>query len=163
MKGKKKKGTKGKESILDIDLLKLEHEWVHHPRLMEKYSDKAANARLDQKVFKSSLEVYSAELYIKIRRKAESNDVKVTETAIKSLMVMDKGLQSRNGQLLELEHRVDILQGMIASIIDRRRALQDLVELHGQQYFSAPRSPKNDREYGAEATKKAARKPYDIS
>lgn len=166
MKKKKKQAKEErvgeKESVLDIDLLNLEKDWVHHPRLMEKYSNKVANARLDQKVFKSSLEVYSAELYIKIRKKATEQDAKPSETTIKSLIAMDKGMKSRNSQLFELEHRVDILQGMVASIVDRRRALEKLVDLHGQQYFSAPRSPQNDREYGAEATKKAARKSYDI-
>lgn len=167
MKDKKKKKELKKinldgYSILHFDLSKLEQEWVEQPKLFFVYSEKLADARYHLDNMKSRLEVYEAETALEIRsspNKYGYTEKAPTETAIKQIIVAKKKHQKGEELIRTAKHAVDVLDGMVKSLDQRKKALEKAVDLYGQQYFSMPREPDSVSGFDHDSKKKAARKP----
>jgi len=142
------------ESVLEINQLRLDEEWVNQPKLYLEYAAKLADARRDLDLSKSELELTVAELDADIRADPEGHDIgeKVTENAIKNCIPTLKRYQVANNALIDAKHKVDVLQAFVNALDHRKRALENLVDLHGQSYFAEPRARKEeDREAMTEA------------
>ena len=127
-------------SFTDIDLSRLEEEWVRQPKLFGKYSAKLADAKKDLSEAKATEEVVEAEIKRRIRRNPQKYGVnKVTEPAIKEAMILHPNYQSAVAAVTEAKHAVDVLEGLVNTLEHRKRTLENLVTLHGQNYFSKPR------------------------
>jgi hypothetical protein len=56
-----------------------------------------------------------------------------------------------------LKYEAEVLQGAVNAVDHRKDALENLVRLHGLQYFAGPKVPRNlseEREYREEQQKK---------
>lgn len=142
-----KKETESKESKkedilrIEIDPLRLDTEWRDQPSQFLFWSEKLAEARLIVDVCKSSLEVAKAELDKDIRNNPEEFDLpKLTETVIANTII----LQPKYARHLKLFNEARYDQGMIQAAVDgldqRKRALENLVTLHGMNYFAEPKA-----------------------
>lgn len=129
--------------FLDIDLLNLEVECQHQPKRFKKWSDILADAKRDHSQADADLDLVKAELDLEIRDDPNRYGLgKVTASAmaaaIKTRLPTMKRYKRALRRLINAKHRVDVLEGTVKALDDRKKQLGHLVQLHGQQYFAAP-------------------------
>lgn len=133
--------------ILEIDLDSLDEEWVNQPQLYYAYAKRLADARQKLDESKSEFELTKAELEKAIRDDPEKFDMpKVTEAAVKSCILTQDEYNNARTAVSEASHRVDVLQAVVIALEHRKRALEKLVDLHGQSYFAEPKASRSSRE-----------------
>ena len=47
--------------------------------------------------------------------------------------------------MISTKHKVDVLQVVVDALDHRKKALENLVTLHGMSYFASPKAPKEIR------------------
>ena len=132
------------EKDMTIDESALDVEWLDQPRLMLRYAKHAAKTRLEVERVKEKLDIVRAELDKKIRMDPEAFEiVKLTETFITSTILTQKEYQEANEEYLEAVYESNMAQGAVRAIDGKKTALENLVRLHGQQYFAGPSVPRD--------------------
>lgn len=130
------------ELRLEIDEFQLVEEWMGQPQLMLEWSEHYANAVHDTDRAKAALEVAKAEADREIRESpAEFGLTKATETTVPGAVLEQAAVKAKTKAYHAAKHRQAVLGGAVAAIEDRRRALQKIVDLHGQEYYSTPNAP----------------------
>lgn len=133
------------ESALDIELLE-------QPQLMMKYTKIEAQAEKELAVKKEDLDILISELDQQIRQSPEDYDLeKVTEKALMSIIHSDDSYKAANAEVIDANYHLKMARGAVRAVDARKQSLQDLVKLHGQQYFAGPSVP---RDITAEALKR---------
>jgi len=129
------------DDLLNMDEHNLDEMWLNQPRLYHKYAKKLANAKQHLEEEKAELELCKAELDRDIRSEpGQFNLEKITENVVSSTIIIQDKYQQRQAEVIDLKHQVDILQAAVTTLDHRKRALENLVSLHGQDYFSSPRA-----------------------
>jgi hypothetical protein len=109
---------------------------------MVKYSRKLAEAKLERDLHKEALEFTRADLDRKIREDPDKYGlVKVTESALSSTILLNEKYQEKSSNFHDANFEVNLLQGVVNAVEQRKSALENLVRLHGQNYFSGPSVP----------------------
>jgi len=144
MSKKKKKNTVAAEldefDFFDLDQNRLDEEWLIQPKLYFQHALLLAAAKETVDRFKSRLDVIAAELDQDMRADPEKYDMeRVSEASIKAAICLQDDHEEATKDLARAKHRVDVLQAVINALEHRKRALEGLVTLHGQNYFSTPR------------------------
>lgn len=128
-------------SLFAIDEKNLVEEWEKQPELFLRYSMKLADARRELDEEKAALSVVNAELDRDIRENPEEHGVgKVTDASVKAAIPLNARYQKQERNVRDVKHRVDILSAYVDALDQRKKALEKIVDLHGQQYWSVPRS-----------------------
>lgn len=128
-----------KDDFLEIDQHALDKEWLSQPKKVFKYAQDLAHARKTLDEAKTELDLAEAELDKTIRNDpGEFGIEKLTEKTVQAAIKEQKEYQAAQKELLEAKHAVDILAAAVNALEHRKRALESLVTLHGQQYFSSP-------------------------
>lgn len=128
-------------SFLEIDHDSLDEEWLSQPELFHKYSTKEAwyERRLDEA--KAELDVTKAELDKNIRSKPDVYGVKkVTDKAVEAAMVLRDNYQDALEAVTLAKYNYNIARAARIALDQRKVALENLVKLHGQNYFSNPKA-----------------------
>jgi hypothetical protein len=143
----------------ELDLLQLEVYWVKQGRLAGKYYKKLAKARKRLDDAKSKLELVEAQVARDIRSDPEEYgiDSKVTEKAIEAAVIMSKAYREVVAEVNQATYEVGLVNANCTEIEHRKRSLEKLVDLHGQDYFAEPRASENSHEAVEEFTKRKAR------
>jgi hypothetical protein len=129
-----------KKNILIIDKTRLDEEWERQPELMFDFCKKLADASNVMDKVKSLLEVTKAELAVQARRDPKSYlKTKATESSISEYVNSHPKIKQLLNKLYIAKHRKELLAGMVSALEQRKSALERLVSLHGQSYFSEPR------------------------
>lgn len=145
--------------VLEIDQMRLDEEWVGQPRLYLKYAKLVADARRDLDMAKGEFDLTKAELDKDIRTSPEEYDIeKVSEKAIENCIVTQKRYVAANNAVIEAKHAVDVFSAFERALDHRKRALENLVDLHGQSYFATPRASGTNSEDMQEAEERVIRK-----
>jgi len=146
------------EQDKQIDPDALDIEWLNQPNLFYKYSDalnEAMNRRNDLKLHveaaKEEVDRVKAELDLAIREDPEEYGLsKVTETAVTSTILTQPELQaaqkkyySSKEALNDAQAEVNKLFTAVNTMEEKKVALEQLVRLLNQQYFSTPVEPRN--------------------
>jgi len=132
------------EKDIKIDEDSLDLEWLDQPALFMKYARHLAQARRTQDEAKQEIDVVSADIDRQIREKPEDFDiVKVTEGAIKSALLTEPDYQIAYKKYLDAKYEADMASNAVQAFNQRKDALENLVRLHGQQYFAGPRLPRD--------------------
>jgi hypothetical protein len=129
------------EDDLKINMLSLHTEWNEQPRLFMKYSMLLADKRDELSRAEQSADVERAEADKRARARHAGDEKKPTEGVINSEVLTDSGYKQKADKLLNVKHEVDILQAAVRAFDQRKDALENLVRLHGQQYFAGPQVP----------------------
>lgn len=159
---KKKKVTKtSTDSFLEIDEDNLDREWLGQSALYCKYAQRAARERFKVDEAKARLDVVRAKLDKAIRSDPGEFDLeKVTESQVSNTILLQPDYEDALKAVHEAQYDVRMVEAAVGALDQRRKALENLVYLHGQQYWSTPRA--ND-ETSAEAiediTRKGTRRP----
>ena len=122
------------EHDLEIDQFNLDREWVQQPNLFMKYSQAAAEADAEVKQLHEKLKVLRSELILESRTEGGAKNANEQEAYYRTKPAFKKLKQ----KLIESEHEAQILQSTVFAFQQRKQALENLVKLHGQQYFSDP-------------------------
>lgn len=135
--------------VLAIDRSKLDEEWENQAEVVFDYGEKQAEARADLAEEEDAFEAIKAELDKAIRDNPESYGCsKVTEPAIRLCIANQAEYQTAKDRLRRAKFRVDMLTAMLIALDHKKKALEHMVILHGQQYFASPRSRnQEDREH----------------
>lgn len=135
------------EDIFEIDMYELDREWVRQPKLFFNFARQLADAREQVERSKAEMDVVKAEMDQEIRNSPEDYDIgKVTEAAITAAIAMSKEMKQAQSEFIRAKHNADILQGAVNALEHRKSALERLVSLHGQNYFSTPVADSDGRE-----------------
>ena len=133
------------KDIFNIDPNCLDVEWVGQPKLFYKHAEKLADARLELATSKAELDVVAAELDQEIRNDPAVFGLdKVTETTVRTAITLNKRHRSKLKAFNNNKHTVDLLQSVISALDHRKAALENMVRLHGQNYFSTPQATTED-------------------
>lgn len=128
-----------KKSFTEIDLARLEEECLRQPKLYNKYSKMLADAKLDLAEAKAECEVAEASVKTEIRESPTKHGItKITESVVNEHMVMSEHYQHALQRMNQAKHKVDVLDAVINTLEHRKRMLENLVTLFGQNYFSKP-------------------------
>jgi len=128
---------KEERGFLDIDLNRLEEEWIGQPILYLKWAEDLADALRDADQTKINLDVTRAEVDLRIRQdptKYRIPEGKATEAAIKSRILKHAKVIEGQKKVLDAAHRVRILQAAVTALEHRKRALTKEADLFAAKY-----------------------------
>jgi hypothetical protein len=149
------------KDIFNIDQTQLDKEWVEQPKLFFEYAVMLADERSNLERRKAQADLVRAELDKQIREDPVKFGLgsKLTETAINNTITENSQMQKANTKIRLAKHRVDVFQAAVNALDQRKSALERLVSLHGQNYFSQPTVTDNEkaRDYVDNIKKKKAR------
>jgi len=130
------------ENDIQIRQDELEMEWLDQPSLMFKYAKNAAEMRRFLDLSKEKLDLAKAEIDKEIRTNPEKFGIeKITETVVANSMLATLKYKKANEEFLNAKYEVDVAQAAVVAMSQRKDALENLVRLHGQQYFAGPKVP----------------------
>ena len=148
------------DSFFEIDVNRLDEEWVNHPKLAYQYYKEYEDKKLDLAEAQSELEVVAAGISSIIRKSPVKFGLAKTptETSIHKTVIRKKKYRQALRVVNKLEREVGILRAATKALDHRKSALERLVSLHGQNYFSVPQAKDEDsREVVSDIEKNAAR------
>ena len=142
----------------EIDLHNLHEEWVSQVRMYRHYAEKLANARCQYEHAKTDKDgaekdqkLIGAEVDLEIRRNSPDKYglEKLTEKTVENLVLTHKRYKSVQDEVfrfqriaIDLGYKVGMLEATIKTLDNRKKALEDTVQLRQSDYFSEPRPPR---------------------
>lgn len=127
---------------LDIDPLRLDDELIGQPQQRGQFGELHADALKDLDDAKANLSVAEAEADRDIRENPADYGIdKLSEARISAAVTLHPAVKVALKRVNEAKYKLNVLQAAIDGLEHRKRALSDLVTLHGQDYFAAPRMP----------------------
>jgi hypothetical protein len=132
------------EKDVTIDESALDVEWLAQPKLMLTYGNHAAEKRKEVDLAKEKLDVVKAELDRKIRENPEIFGLpKITETVVQNTIIIQPEYKKASENYIETKYELDMAMSAVRAIDQKKQALENLVRLHGQQYFAGPKVPRD--------------------
>ncbi|HPT36503.1 MAG TPA: hypothetical protein PK309_08250 [Bacillota bacterium] len=145
--------------LFDLDPNKLDKHCLDQPKLVLEWGIKLAEAKDFYDRAKAALDVAQAEAHQEIAANPEQFDLaKPTVDAIKSAVARHEDVQVAVERLQRAKHKVDLLQAVMTALDNRKRSIEGLIQLHGQEYFSVPVVSSANRERMSEETKNQVRR-----
>lgn len=130
---------------VSIDPDSLDVEWIAQPNLYIKYAEALAIAKRELEEVRTKLEVTEASLDNDIRSNYKAylgEHAKSTESSIRSALVQQPDYQNGITEVNKAKHAVEILSAVVKAFDHKKVALENLVRLHGQNYFAGPTEPR---------------------
>jgi len=147
-----------REIEVSIDANELDRAWVDQPLHFLRASTALADARKEMDEAKNGWDLLQAELSKAIRQDpVEYGIEKITEAQVASTTIMQSEYAQAQRDFLNAKHKVDIYGALVGALDQKKRALEKLVDLHGQQYFSRPNAPVTQREVMEEVVRRDVR------
>ena len=151
--------AKTEKRTFQIDPDRLDEEWINQPDLFHGFAVELAQNRLEVESLKNELELIEARLDRDVRERPKRYDVdKISENAIHAVVVQQKTYQTALQALNQAKYRLDISQAAVTACDHRKKALENMVYLHGQNYFATPRAKGESGEKMREHVKTSSRR-----
>jgi len=132
------------ERDMYIDCDSLDVEWLEQSMLMMRYSTYEADKEREKDLAKEALDLVKADLDRNIRENPDKYGIaKPTETAISNTIISQEEYKEAYHKFLNIQYEYNIAKSATRAVAQRKDALENLVRLHGQQYFAGPRVPRN--------------------
>lgn len=146
------------EQDIQIDPTALDVEWVQQASLVLKYNRLVTEWERTVERSKRNLDVITAELDSKIRKNPDKYGLdKVTETGVAWAVKVQPEYEEAYTEYLEARYEASMAQAASRALQDKRSALENLVRLHGQNYFAGPNLPREiDQEWGKKQAQKVS-------
>lgn len=140
---------------IQIDQDNLDLEWMDQPGLIMKYAEALADAKDELDRLKREEQIIRSEIALDVRQDPKAYDItdKLTEAMVKEAVECSEEVDEIFKKILKKSHEVAILGGAVKSIDVKKTALENLVRLHGQNYFSSPRTNQEGAEVLDESKK----------
>lgn len=132
---------------IEIDPTQLDREWLQQPDLFLAVAEEEAACARDVAVMEEHLAQVEAELALDIRANPKDYDAPegarggVTDSICTALITLQPKYQGCKKALTEARYKYDRARAAARAFDHRRSALERLVALHGQNYFSSPKNP----------------------
>lgn len=132
------------EQDVRIDEKMLEVEWLRQASLTYNYAKHHAHTKKQYDLAKENLELVKAQLDKEIRTNPEKYDIaKVTESVVQATILQQEDYKEASNELIEARYEIGIASAALSAIETKKSALENLVRLHGQQYFAGPSVPRD--------------------
>ena len=126
--------------LVDRDTLDI--SWEKHPMMCFAYSVALAEARQKVNNLKREHKIMLAETILDVKQNPRDYDLplKPTVDQVKSAAECDVQCEGLWISLVDAEHESDLLAAAVKSLDSKKSAMESLVKLHGQSYFSNPQT-----------------------
>lgn len=147
-----------------IDWDHLHFEWARQADLTHDYGVELADAKLKVDKAKERLDIAKAKAFLKA-----TEEVKSPVDKIKAVAELDSNYIQAVQEHNQAKHELGLVQAAYDAVTQtKRKALEALVSLHGQQYWSAPVEPRDyeqwcGKRFGEESQQKTASKATEAS
>lgn len=132
------------EKDVSIDDSALDVEWLQQANLTLKYCQLEAEASKQVDEAKAALDIIKADLDKDIRSDPDSWGLpKITEGAIQNAITASTKYKEAEETLRNAHYELNMVKAAVRAIYIKKDALENLVRLHGQQYFAGPRIPRD--------------------
>jgi hypothetical protein len=133
------------EKDLHIDSEQLDVECLKQSEIFFKWAQRSIEAKGMVDQAKLSLEVIEAQLQMEARKKPHRFGLpeKVTEAGIQAAVQLNSRYQEAHSLYLKMRDDSTMLDKAVAAMEMKKRMLEQLIVLHGQQYFAGPREPRD--------------------
>lgn len=133
------------EKDIKIDESALDLEWLDQPQLFMKYASHSAEKSMELDLAKEALDLEKAELDRQIREDPERFGIpgKLTETIVTNTIITQPGYKKALKKVNEARFEYEISRAAVSAMHTKKDALENLVRLHGMQYFAGPRMPRD--------------------
>lgn len=134
------------EDDLRIDHNALDIEWINQPNLLMKYSEELAYAEKKVSKLHEELKVVRSEL---IKEANDDPEVvlgagkKAKDSLVEAYYRAHPRHRRIKTEMIDAEFEKAILYSAVVSLQHRKIALENLVRMHGQQYFAGPQAPRD--------------------
>lgn len=143
------------EFDIRIDETQLDVEWLEQPALTFKYGKLVTHLESMMNQAKEAMDLVRAELDISIRKKpSEYGLEKLTEDAIKNVIMLQDSFNEAQEELAEATYEYKVARNALDAVMVRKSALENLVRLHGANYFAGPSVPHDLEELAENKRKK---------
>ena len=132
------------EQDIRIDPDSLDVEWLEQPSLAMKYNRNAAEAKRSLDLAKEKLDITRAELDKEIRTNPKKFGLeKTTDAIVVNMIPAQESYKEANAEFIKAKYDADIALSAVYAINQRKEALENLVKLHGMNYFAGPKVPRD--------------------
>lgn len=145
-------------SFLRIDQGRLDREWLRQPELYHTHARNLAEAKLKLEEAESSFDATKAELTLDIYERPSAYDLdKATKDTVEAALIKCKQFQAAAKAVRQARYELELLNATVKALEHKKRALENLVTLHGQDYFSEPRASGEAKEQFEQDAKRRVR------
>lgn len=149
------------EKDLKIDVDSLDVEWADQADLAIKYCRYYANCVKDLEEAEEKIKIIRSELVKEANEDPDTclgDDVKPTGPNVESYYRNHDRHKEAKQNIIDLQYEVNMAEGVKNEFsFTRKAALENLVILHGQQYFAGPKIPRDlSKEYNKKQVQKEA-------
>ena len=130
---------------LDVNPNALDVECLNLPQTHFRYNEKLADAKMDLARAKENHDITKAEKDNAIRTRPKKYGIrdKLTEGAIRAVIAKDKKCSEALEEVNRCNYEVDILSAAVKALDVKKVSVEGLIKLHGQNYFSSPKLPRD--------------------
>lgn len=144
------------EASMAIDPNRLDEQWSEQPQLYFKYATLLAERRKEYEEARIELKIIESTLKNRVRKNPQKYGLaKITEAGITQVVESQPKVEEAMDRITELKYELDLLAAVCTSLDHRKKALEGMVFLHGQNYFAVP------SERRIKGTKKPKRRQRD--
>lgn len=131
------------EGDISIDIDALDVEWLNQANVYWKYSKACADARNEMDTAYQNAKVAEASIGQQMRTDPEQFGLKKsTEGAVADAMKTHKEVVDAREAHLEAKYNYEVLLSAVRSLEMKKEALENLVRLSQQDYFTLPSEPR---------------------
>lgn len=127
------------ENDLKIDPDFLDAEFLNHPVLFMKYAKASAKANKAAKQAEEKVKTVRSMLV----KEATGTDAAKNATTLEAYYRLDPSYIAAKKAWVEATYEADCLVNAVFAMQARKSTLENLVRLHGQEYFSTPQEPRD--------------------
>lgn len=143
------------EVLLEVDKLALDDQIEQHPDLLYRIGEMVIERQADLKAAKRDVEEAVAKADVDARSAAQMAEEKITDTAVKSLVKLDRKVIHATNKTDDLEYWVARWQKLEAAYSARQSAMRELVTLFSNGYWSDASKPRATGSRKSQAGEKA--------
>ena len=130
---------------LKIDETALDIEWLNQPRIFMKYASAAAEAELLTDQLTEKVKTIKSTLIRKVADNPGATTGKAKPTAQDTeayYRTQTEYIEAKEREI-QAKYESSLLWNAVSAFHQRKLSLENLVKLHGQQYFAGPKVPRN--------------------
>lgn len=125
-----------------IDINRLDTDWVAQTDMARDYGDQHAMQRKVVAGQRNAVKVLRAQLKLAAYSDPASCGLsKATQETVEAYVESHPDVVAADQAILDAQYDLDMLESAREAIVDRRKGLENLVELWGMSYFATPRAP----------------------
>lgn len=139
-------------NLLDIHKDRLEDDAAENPKLMWDWGSELAEAKATASTAENKLKLEYARLEMQVRSDPVGCGLeKITDASVKAWVLMQVEYTNQQEMLVQAEYDRDRLQAFVNAVHERGEQIGTMSKLHGQQYWSKPRTEYTQTDQSREA------------